>query len=108
MVKPENLLKIRLAGKKRLTLLPHAIQQMKLPDRALEVGDVVNAINHGQIIEDYPADDRGACCLVLGPDSLKEPIHVVCAVRQGYLAILTAYRPSEDEWSKDFRKRKKT
>ena len=107
MVKPENLLKIRLAAKKRLMFLPHAVQQMKRPDRALDVDDILEAVNHGQIIEDYPGDARGASSLILGPDHSGEPIHVVCAMREDYLAIVTAYRPSEDEWTKDFRKRKK-
>jgi hypothetical protein len=108
MVKPENLLKIRLAAKKMVLFLPHAVQQMQLPDRDLRKADVLNAIDHGQIIEDYPADSRGSSSLILGPDCFAEPIHVVCAVREDYLAILTAYRPSEDEWTKDFRKRKKS
>ena len=30
------------------------------------------------------------------------------AAREDYLAILTAYRPSESEWTRDFRKRKKS
>lgn len=107
MVKPENLLRIRLAAKKLVKFLPHAMERMKLPDRALRVEDVINAIEHGQIIEDYPGDDRGESSLMLGPDCLAEPIHVVCAVREDYLAILTAYRPEEDVWTKDFRKRKK-
>jgi len=107
MVKPENLLKIRLAAKKRVMFVPHAAQRMKLPDRALEMGDVNHAIDHGQIIEDYPMDERGECSLILGPDQFAGPIHVLCGVRGEYLVILTAYRPSEDEWTKDFRKRKK-
>lgn len=106
-MKPENLLKIRLMARKRLMILPHAVQQMKLPDRSLDVDDLLQAIHHGQIIEDYPGDNRGASSLVLGPDCSGFPIHIVCAVREEYLAVLTAYRPSEDEWTKDFRKRKK-
>ncbi len=95
MVKPENLLEIRLAAKKRMMFLPHAVQQMTLPDRALEVGDILSAIDRGQIIEDYPEDARGSSSLILGPDHSGEPIHVVCAIRENYLAIVTAYRPLE-------------
>ncbi|MBF0548703.1 MAG: DUF4258 domain-containing protein [Candidatus Riflebacteria bacterium] len=107
MVKPENLSKIRNAAKKRLMFLPHAIQQMKLPERDIRVEDVINAIDHGQIIEDYPGDIRAPSSLLLGPDCHSEPIHVLCALREDYLAILTTYRPSEDCWTKDLRRRKK-
>ena len=94
MVKPENLLKIRLAGRKQVLFLPHAVQQMKLPDRDIRVDDVINAINHGQIIEDYPHDSRGPCSLLLGPDRLSEPIHVLWRGSGGlprYLNCLSAF-----------------
>ncbi len=34
-------------------------------------------------------------------------IHVVCAPREDYLAIITAYLPEAEEWSDDFKKRTK-
>jgi len=34
------------------------------------------------------------------------PIHVVCAPKPEYLAIITAYIPHSDQWSDDFMKRK--
>jgi len=35
------------------------------------------------------------------------PVHVVCAPKDDYLAIITAYIPSLDEWDATFKKRKK-
>jgi hypothetical protein len=44
--------------------------------------------------------------LILGSGADGRPIHVVCSPRSGYLAIITAYIPSEEEWQDNFRKRK--
>jgi hypothetical protein len=45
----------------------HARRQMRRPDRQLTVAMVVAALTAGdvEVIEDYPADERGASCLVL-------------------------------------------
>ena len=34
--------------------------------------------------------------------------HVVCSPKEDYLAVITAYLPSEDEWDSDLRTRKTT
>ncbi|GMQ74993.1 MAG: hypothetical protein BMS9Abin01_0236 [Gammaproteobacteria bacterium] len=60
----------------------------------------------GEIIEDYPEDSRGHSCLMLGEGEGARPIHVVCSPKEEYLAIITAYVPSEEEWELDFRLRK--
>ena len=33
-------------------------------------------------------------------------VHVVCAPKEDYLAIITAYIPSADEWEADLRTRR--
>jgi hypothetical protein len=33
-------------------------------------------------------------------------IHVVCAPKAEYLAVITAYIPSPDQWAADFKTRK--
>jgi hypothetical protein len=67
--------------------------------------EVLRVITEGEVIEDYPNDARGYSCLLLGFGDQERPIHVVCAPREDYLAIITAYLPDAHEWSKDFRKR---
>ncbi len=62
-------------------------------------------ITEGEVIEDYPKDARGPSCLLLSFEDRERPIHVVCAPREDYLAIITAYLPDPHEWSNDFRKR---
>ena len=56
----------------------------------------------GEIIEDYPEDVRGHSCLMLGTGEAGRRIHVVCAPKGEYLAIITAYVPEADEWDSGF------
>ena len=41
-----------------------------------------------------------------GRGSRQRSIHVVCSPKEDYLAIITAYLPSRDEWRSDLRTRK--
>jgi hypothetical protein len=99
--------KLRALRGGRLLFLPHAIQQMARPERMIRRQEIRNVVEHGEIIEDYPNDVRGHSCLMLGFGFDRRPIHVVCAPKSEYLAIITAYLPDPDEWSDDYRVRKK-
>lgn len=92
---------------KRIIYLPHAVRQMSRPDRMITVADVRNVIDRGELVEDYPEDVRGHSCLILGCGMDGTPIHVVCSPKDDYVAIITAYLPSLQEWEHDFRKRKR-
>jgi len=69
--------------------------------------EVRKVIESGVVVEDYPDDRRGHSCLLLGRGSEGRSIHVVCAPQEGYLAVITAYLPSPDEWNEDFTVRRK-
>jgi len=75
---------------------------MLRPDRMIRGAEVRRVIAGGEVIEDYPEDARGPSCLLLGYGDQDRPIHVVCAPRDDYLAIITAYLPDPQEWSGDF------
>ena len=98
--------RIRAAARQRILYLPHAIRQMSRPERLITPADVRKVIDVGEIIEDYPEDSQGHSCLVLGAAESDRPIHVVCSPKEEYLAIITAYVPSEEEWALGFRLRK--
>lgn len=51
----------------------------------------------GDLIEDYPEDARGHSCLMHGK-GLGRNVHVVCSPKEDFLAIITAYLPSERVW----------
>ena len=97
----------RQAGTKRILFLPHAVRQMSRLDRMISVDEIRQVIKNGEVIEDYPEDARGHSCLILGQGEGGRPIHLVCAPREDYLVIITAYIPDPEQWDVDFRKRKK-
>lgn len=97
---------VRKSAAKRILFLPHAIRQMSSPDRMISTGDIRAVIEHGEVIEDYAQDPRGHSCLILHIAD-KRPLHVVCAPKDDYLAIITAYIPNDQEWESGYRKRKK-
>jgi hypothetical protein len=98
-------IEIRAAANKKILFLSHALRQMLRPDRMIRRTGVRRVITEGEIIEDYPKDARGHSCLFLGFGDRGRPIHVLCAPREDYLTIITAYLPDVREWSSDFRKR---
>ena len=99
------LVAVRAAAGKRILFLPHAVRQMARPDRMITTADIRSVIFGGEIIEDYPGDQRGHSCLMLGFDDEMRPIHLVCSPKDEYLAIITAYLPDKGEWSEDLRVR---
>ncbi len=97
--------KIITSAKKKILFLPHAIKQMSRPDRMITADEIRNAVFFGEIIEKYPEDQRGESCLILRSKQ-NRAIHVVCAPKVDYLAIITAYLPAPNQWSSDFKTRR--
>ena len=79
---------------------------MSRTDRMISPEEVRNVIEQGEIIEDYPNDQHGHSCLMFHYSIVDRPLHVVCAPKVDYLAIITAYIPSMEEWEGNYRKRK--
>jgi hypothetical protein len=97
--------KVRDAAAKKILFLPHALRQMLRPARFISSREVRQVVERGSIIEEYPNDPRGHSCLMLGFGIDRRPIHIVCAPKDDFLAVITAYLPDSREWSDDFRKR---
>ena len=97
--------KIIASAKKQILFLPHAVTQMSRPDRMISTDEIREAVFHGEIIEEYPEDQRGESCLVFHTKD-QRVIHVLCSPKVEYLAIITAYLPAADQWSADFKVRK--
>ena len=98
--------RVHQSAAKKILILPHAARQMLRPDRMITVAEVRRVIQYGELLEDYPDDPRGQSCLLLGYGEDTRPIHLVCAPKEDYLAIITAYLPYEEEWEDDFRTRR--
>jgi hypothetical protein len=97
---------IREAARKKYLFLPHALRQMNRPERMISTREIRETIEHGEIVENYPEDARGHSCLILGVGESSRPIHVVCAPKEDYLAIITAYIPGASEWAADYKTRR--
>ncbi|MGB7293008.1 MAG: DUF4258 domain-containing protein [Thermodesulfobacteriota bacterium] len=83
------------------------MRQMANPDRMISVDEVRYVVEIGEIIEDYPEDERGHSYLLLGKGEDGRPIHVVCTPKENYLAIITTYLPNPEQWTDSLRKRRK-
>ena len=98
---------IRGAYNKKILFTSHSLNQMNLSDRMILRDDVTETILDGQIIEEYLDDPRGKsyllCCNIISGRT----IHVLCAPKKDYLAIITAYIPTLDKWETDLRCRRK-
>jgi len=60
-----------------------------------------------EILENYPNDPRGACCLILSESTNGKKIHSVVTYGERPVRIITAYYPSPDIWSNDRERRSK-
>jgi hypothetical protein len=75
--------------------------------RGIGMDDVTDALANGEIIEQYPSDYPFPRCLVLGYTKTRKALHIVCGFNGTELWLITAYFPNPDEWSEDFRNRRK-
>jgi len=98
---------VREAAARDLLFLPHAVRQMARFEPMVTPREVRGVVEAGELIEDYPGDPRGHSCLLLGRGDEGRAIHVVCAPKPEYLAIITAYLPRDREWDATFRERRK-
>mgnify|MGYP001558873228 CR=1 FL=1 len=87
-----------------IRLTQHAQQEMVEEDIALD--EVLEAIDTGQILENYPEHRRGACCLINGITKKDRPLHIVCTTAQPVLIIITVYEPKPPKWITPIRRRK--
>jgi hypothetical protein len=87
----------------------HARREMETESFGpIRVDEVLQALDSGEIIEEYPADRPYPSCLVLGRTVVGRPIHVVCAPVsiQRRLIIITTYQPDPARWDPEFRRRR--
>ena len=98
--------RVREAARRRVLFLPHAVRQMARPDRMIETREVHMVVERGDLIEDYPEDARGHSCLLCGEGNGGRSVHVVCSPKDDFLAVITAYLPSNSQWGDDGRTRR--
>ncbi len=84
----------------------HALERMQ--EREISKSDVLNVIMNGKIIEDYPKAFPYPACLILGIDSSKRSLHVVCGSKGTIVKIITAYYPNEEKFTQSGETRKES
>src|SRR3990172_6633836 len=82
----------------------HGLREATADELAIE--EIVDAIirEDAEIVEDYPQDARGPCCLILGWTTAQRPFHAVVSYPPD-VAVITAYEPDPARWE-EYRKRK--
>ena len=86
----------------------HARREMQAePLGSIGVAEVLEVLEAGEIIEEYPDDTPYPSCLVLGRTRGGRALHVVCAPvpAEGRLIIVTTYQPDPTRWDPEFRLR---
>ena len=102
MIEIENLRKYCVEDK--IFATEHAAERFR--QRGISIRDVRNAINLGEIIEQYPDDYPYPSCLILGKNLRGENIHAVLSDETTSSKIITAYFPDTEKWSEDFKIRR--
>ena len=82
-----------------IVLTEHLLTRMR--QRQIKLQDIKHTIENGEIIEQYSTDFPYPSCLING-----ENMHIVCSIGEGRLYIITAYRPSPEQWEAGGRRRK--
>lgn len=83
----------------------HAVQRMF--ERNISPKKVIQAVQTGEMIEDYSEEMPEPGRLILGFQG-KRPFHVVTSenAEANEITIITVYLPDSDKWSKDFKSRR--
>ena len=91
-------------AKEEFEFSKHAVDQTIL--RNITVQEIREAMNTGEVIEDYPEDKYGSSCLVFGLTKQKRPIHIQCSYpTRSLIKIITIYEPDLKQWI-EFRQRR--
>lgn len=78
----------------------------RIQERGISRVDVINCLENGEIIEDYPTDYPHPSCLVFGYTIQGKIIHVVAGCDQENVYVITAYFPNVEKFEADMKTRK--
>lgn len=95
----------KLLENKKIQWCGHILTRMQR--RSIKIKDIIDCIYNGEIIEYYPSDYPFPSCLILGYSNDSKAIHVVCALGQNYIWMITVYYPDENEWLEDLKTRRR-
>lgn len=93
--------------REQLVIRKHAAEHMA--SDAISVDDVLDVLNTGTVVREYPDDTPFPSSLMLGFPTTANPVHVVSAIDPtlNLVYIITAYRPDPALWQEGFTRRKR-
>ena len=80
----------------------HALERML--ERGIGRAEVIEAVQNGEVVEEYPNDFPYASCLIY--NLANEPLHIVAALDGQRCFVITVYRPRLEEFESDYKTRK--
>ena len=98
---------LELVAKREVVISDHGYDELAAD--GILVGDIVEGVREGDVVEDYPTYPKGPCVLVLERDRQGNPVHVLWGIPNGRSSpavVVTAYRPDPERWAEDLRRRK--
>lgn len=82
---------------RRFRFTVHGAKEATADDFSVdEIRDAIMS-ESAEIVEDYPNEPRGPCCLILGWTRAGRPLHAVISYPLN-VAIITVYEPTSDRW----------
>ncbi len=103
MITIEKLCELNVA--ERYAITEHA--RIRLIERGISLDDVILCVANGEIIEQYENDKPLPSCLILGVEINGKYIHIVVSHDDEFIYLITAYYPDEQQWSSDYKTRRK-
>jgi hypothetical protein len=74
--------------------------------RRVHVHEIREALETGEVIEDYPEDKHGPSCLILGITERGRALHVQCSYpTRALVKVITLYEPDPARWIDSRRRR---
>ena len=95
----------KLCSERKIKWSVHAAE--RLMERGISRADVLNCLEYGEIIEDYPTDYPNPSYLVFGRSLNGKVLHVVAGSNDESLFIITAYYPDTNKFEPDLKTRKR-
>lgn len=80
----------------KVRITEHAHQEMV--EESITLDEILEAVDTGHILENYPKHRRGACCLLNGLTDAGRPLHIVCTTARAVIIIITVYEPKPPKW----------